>query len=161
MDKIKVKVRPAGTHVKIQYEGEELTIKELVGKLEYLKGSQDYLKWVVVEREKEIALLKKQLADAQPAIISSSNIPLTPEELLEMVGQPVWTVGVSFTDDGKWEMWDIVEDIDKDGITFGYSTESREWWNYNLQDGQGNLLGCSWTCYRQPPKEVQERAETD
>ena len=161
MDKTKVKVRPAGTNVKIQHEGEELTIKELVGKLEYFKGSQEYLKWAVVEREKEIALLKKQLADVQPAIISSSNIPLTPEELLEMVGQPVWTVGVSFTDDGKWEMWDIVEDIDKDGITFGYSTESREWWNYNLQDGQGNLLGCSWTCYRQPPKEVQERAETD
>ena len=94
-------------------------------------------------------------------IISSSNNPLTPEELLEMVGQPVWTVGVSFTDDGKWAMWDIVEGIDKDGITFGYSTESREWWNYNLRDEQGNLLGCAWTCYRQPPKEVQERAETD
>lgn len=67
MDKIKVKVRPAGTHAKIQYEGEELTIKELVGKLEYLKGSQEYLKWVVVEREKEIALLKRQLAEAQAA----------------------------------------------------------------------------------------------
>ncbi len=66
MDKIKVKVRPAGTNVKIQYEGEELTIKELVGKLKYLKESQEYLKWVVVEREKEIALLKKQLADIQP-----------------------------------------------------------------------------------------------
>ena len=37
MDKIRVKVRPAGTNVKVQYEGEELTIKELVGKLEYLK----------------------------------------------------------------------------------------------------------------------------
>ena len=66
MDKIKVKVRPAGTHVKIQYEGEELTIKELVGKLEYFKESQEYLKWAVVEKEKEIALLKKQLADIQP-----------------------------------------------------------------------------------------------
>lgn len=53
-------------HIKIQYKGEELTIKELVSKLEYLKGSQEYLKWVVVEREKEIALLKKQLADIQP-----------------------------------------------------------------------------------------------
>ena len=161
MNKVKIKATPAQPHVKIQYEGEELTIKGLVGKLEYYKKSQEYLKGVVVEREKEIALLKKQLADIQLAIISSLNIPLTPEELLEMVGQPVWTVGVSFTDDGKWEMWDIVEDIDKDGITFGYSTESREWWNYNLRDEQGNLLGCAWTCYRQPPKEVQERAETD
>ena len=66
MGKIKVKVMPAGTNVKIQYEGEELTIKELVGKLEYLKGSQEYLKWAVVEREKEIALLKKRLADDRP-----------------------------------------------------------------------------------------------
>lgn len=66
MNKVKVKVMPAETHIKVQYEGEELTIKELVSKLEYLKGSQEYLKWAVVEREKEIALLKKQLADVPP-----------------------------------------------------------------------------------------------
>ena len=66
MNKVKIKATPAQSHVKIQYEGEELTIKELVGKLEYLKESQEYLKWAVVEREKEIALLKKQLADIQP-----------------------------------------------------------------------------------------------
>lgn len=66
MDKIKGKVKPAETHVKVQYEGEELTIKELVDKLEYCQESQEYLKWVVVEREKEIALLKSQLSDAQP-----------------------------------------------------------------------------------------------
>ena len=65
MDQVKIKVKPAETHVKVQYEGEELTIKELIGKLEYLKGSQEYLKWAVVEREKEIALLKRQLAEAQ------------------------------------------------------------------------------------------------
>lgn len=86
--------------------------------------------------------------------ISPLNEPLTPEELREMVDQPVWTVGISYTDDGKWAMWDIIESVDKDGITFGYSTESREWWNYNLRDERGNLLGCAWTCYRQPPKEV-------
>ena len=64
--RVQVKAKPVKQRIKIQYEGEELTIKELVGKLEYLKGSQEYLKWVVVEREKEIALLKKQLADIQP-----------------------------------------------------------------------------------------------
>lgn len=62
---VQVKAKPVKQRIKIQYEGEELTIKELVGKLEYFKGSQEYLKWAVVEREKEIALLKKQLADAQ------------------------------------------------------------------------------------------------
>lgn len=66
MNKVKVKVMPAETHVKVQYEGEELTIKELVSKLEHYKASREYLEWVVVEREKEIALLKKQLADIQP-----------------------------------------------------------------------------------------------
>lgn len=62
---MQVKVRPVKQHIKIQYEGEELTIKELVDRLEYRKESQEYLKWAVVEREKEIALLKKQLADAR------------------------------------------------------------------------------------------------
>lgn len=63
---VQVKTKPVKQRIKIQYEGEELTIKELVGKLEYYKESQEYLKWAVVEREKEIALLKKQLAEAQP-----------------------------------------------------------------------------------------------
>ena len=99
---------------------------------------------------------KQTRKEAQTApTLAPSNEPLTPEEMREMVGQPVWTVGVSYTDDGNWAMWDIVESIDKDGITFGYSTESREWWNYNLRDAQGNLMGCAWTCYRQPPKEYK------
>ena len=63
---VQVKAKPVKQRIKIQYEGEELTIKELVGKLEHFKGSQEYLKWAVVEREKEIAFLKKQLADIQP-----------------------------------------------------------------------------------------------
>ena len=41
---VQVKAKPVKQRIKIQYEGEELTIKELVGKLEYLKGSQEYLK---------------------------------------------------------------------------------------------------------------------
>lgn len=62
---VQVKAKPVKQRIKIQYEGEELTLKELVDRLEYFKESQEYLKWAVVEREKEIALLKKQLADAQ------------------------------------------------------------------------------------------------
>lgn len=38
MNKVKVKVMPAETHVKVQYEGEELTIKELIDKPECLSG---------------------------------------------------------------------------------------------------------------------------
>lgn len=38
MDKIKVKVRPDGMNVKIQYEGEELSIRELVDRLKMYKA---------------------------------------------------------------------------------------------------------------------------
>ena len=83
---------------------------------------------------------------------TESNEPLTPEELRKMPGEPVWTVGVSYTNDGKWAMWDIVEKADDEGVDFGYSTEGREWWNYNLRDKAGELLGCAWVCYRRPPE---------
>lgn len=83
---------------------------------------------------------------------TESNEPLTPEELRKMLGEPVWTVGVSYTNDGKWAMWDIVEKADDEGVDFGYSTEGREWWNYNLRGNDGNLLNCAWACYRRPPE---------
>ena len=84
--------------------------------------------------------------------LTPPNEPLMPDELKEMGGKPVWTVGVSYTDDGKWAMWDIVEKADDEGVDFGYSTESREWWNYNLRDKDGKLLNCAWVCYRRPPE---------
>lgn len=89
---------------------------------------------------------------AQPA-----NEPLTLEQLREMDGEPVWTVNVSSTKDGTWEMWDIVEKSDDEGIEFGYSTEYKEWWNYNLRNSDGTLCGCFWLAYRRPP----ERSEND
>ena len=87
--------------------------------------------------------------DEMPTL-TPPNEPLMPDELKEMGGKPVWTVGVSYTDDGKWAMWDIVEKADDEGVDFGYSTESREWWNYNLRDKDGKLLNCAWVCYRRP-----------
>ena len=95
--------------------------------------------------------LAEYLAEHLPAF-TPPNEPLTPDELKEMGGKPVWTVGVSYTDDGKWAMWDIVEKADDEGVDFGYSTESREWWNYNLRDKDGKLLNCAWVCYRRPPE---------
>lgn len=88
-----------------------------------------------------IDALKEQAERSNPK-------PLTIEELKNMVGEPIWTIGVSFTKDGNWAMWDIVESVDDAGIEFGYSTESREWWNYNLRDNNGKLYGCAWTAYR-------------
>ena len=87
---------------------------------------------------------------------TESNEPLTPEELRKMLGEPVWTVGVSYTNDGKWAMWDIVEKADDEGVDFGYSTEGREWWNYNLRGNDGNLLNCAWACYRRPPEGAED-----
>lgn len=87
------------------------------------------------------ALLAQQEAD--------KNEPLTPDELKSMVGEPVWTVGVCCATD----MWDIIENVDDEGIYFGYSTESPEWWSYNLRNFDGKLCGCAWVAYRHKPKE--------
>lgn len=81
-----------------------------------------------------------------------SNEPLTLDELREMEGEPVWTVGVYYKLDGTFSMWDIIESVDEDGIQFGYSNEYTEWWNYGLKNMDGNLLG--WLAYRRKPQEV-------
>ena len=80
-----------------------------------------------------------------------SNEPLTVDEILEMAKEPVWTVGVSYTRDGTFSMWDIIESVNENGIHFGYSDEYVEWWNYGLKNMDGNLLG--WLAYRRKPKE--------
>ena len=80
--------------------------------------------------------------------------PLTWEELSEMVGEPVWTIGENCGLDG----WDIVEEVypaDEDGdksILFGRTTETPRRWNYNLRDLNGELSGCAWVCYRTNPE---------
>lgn len=80
------------------------------------------------------------------------NEPLTVDELREMAKEPVWTVGVSYTRDGTFSMWDIIESVNENGIHFGYSDEYVEWWNYGLKNMDGNLLG--WLAYRRKPQEV-------
>lgn len=79
--------------------------------------------------------------------------PLTIDELGQMNGEPVWTVGVS-SNGGTWAGWDIIESVDDDGCFFGYSTEKKEWWAYNLRDLSGSICGCAWVAYRHKPKEV-------
>ena len=81
-----------------------------------------------------------------------SNEPLTVDELLDMAKEPVWTVGVSYTRDGTFSMWDIIESVNENGIHFGYSDEYVEWWNYGLKNMDGNLLG--WLAYRRKQQEV-------
>ena len=82
------------------------------------------------------------------------NEPLTVDELREMAKEPVWTVGVSYTRDGTFSMWDIIESVNENGIHFGYSDEYVEWWNYGLKNMDGNLFG--WLAYRRKPQEVQK-----
>ena len=84
--------------------------------------------------------------------VLESNEPLTVDELRKMDGEPVWTVGVSYTRDGTFSMWDIIESVNENGIHFGYSDEYVEWWNYGLKNMDGNLFG--WIAYRRKPEEV-------
>lgn len=80
-----------------------------------------------------------------------NNAPLTPDELRKMEGEPVWTVGVSYTKDGTFSMWDIIESVDENGVQFGRSSEHPEWWNYGLKTPDGKLFG--WLAYRRKPEE--------
>ena len=80
-----------------------------------------------------------------------SNEALTLDELRKMEGEPVWTVGVSYTKDGTFSMWDIIESVDENGIQFGYSSEYAEWWDYGFKMQDGKLLG--WLAYRHKPEE--------
>lgn len=80
--------------------------------------------------------------------------PLTWEELSEMVGEPVWTIGEFDGLNG----WDIVEEVypaDKEvdeSILFGRTTERPHRWNYNLRDLNGEPSYCAWVCYRTKPE---------
>lgn len=63
---MQVKVRPVKQHIKIQYEGEELTIKELVDRLRYALVDRDDWKELAESRFEHMCELKRQLSDAQP-----------------------------------------------------------------------------------------------
>lgn len=63
---MQVKARPVKQRLKIQYEGEELTIKELVDRLRYALVDRDDWKELAEARYDWILELKKQLADIQP-----------------------------------------------------------------------------------------------
>lgn len=66
MDKIKIKAKPAETHVKVQYEGEELSIRELVDRIKMYKRICELWRNKAEKATKVADELKKQIADAQP-----------------------------------------------------------------------------------------------
>ncbi len=95
--------------------------------------------------------------------INRARMPLTKAELMQMKGQPVWTVGVSAPSGGDWAEWDIVESADEERIYFGYSTEICEWWNHNVGvkcDEDGGWDGFGWACYRCPVELSPEALRT-
>lgn len=65
-ERIKIKARPVKQHIKIQYEGEELTIKELVDRLEKFRFLFGFWKEEADKSSKMVDELMKQLADVQP-----------------------------------------------------------------------------------------------
>lgn len=66
MNKVKIKATPAQSHLKIQYEGEELTIKEMVDRLRYALVDRDDWKELAESRYERMCELKRQLSTAQP-----------------------------------------------------------------------------------------------
>ena len=65
MNEVKIKATPAQSHLKIQYEGEELTIKELVDRLHKYKFLFRFWKEEADKSSKMVDELMKQLSDAQ------------------------------------------------------------------------------------------------
>lgn len=65
MNKIKIKATPAQSHLKIQYESEELTPKELVDRLHKYKFLFRFWKEEADKSSKMVDELMKQLSDAQ------------------------------------------------------------------------------------------------
>lgn len=63
---VQVKVRPVKNHIKIQYEGKELTIKELVDRLHKYKFLFRFWKEEAEKAMKVADELRKMYADAQP-----------------------------------------------------------------------------------------------
>ena len=55
-------------HIKIQYKGEELTIKELTDRLDKASADRDRYKRLSETRKKQIDELEKQIEDARPLI---------------------------------------------------------------------------------------------
>lgn len=132
-----------------------MTVEEAISVLERLAHTES--KWPGTEDTLESLDMALSALRAQKELESNlkvleSNEPLTVDELREMDGEPVWTVGVSYTKDGTFSMWDIIESVNENGIHFGYSDEYVEWWNYGLKKMDGNLLG--WLAYRRKPDEV-------
>lgn len=62
---VQVKVRPVKQHIKIQYEGEELTIRELIERLEDVQAWRKHWKELAMRQDKQIDELRRQLSDAQ------------------------------------------------------------------------------------------------
>lgn len=132
-----------------------MTVEEAISVLERLAHTES--KWPGTEDTLEsldmaLSALRDQQELESNLKVIESNEPLTVDELREMDGEPVWTVGVSYTKDGTFSMWDIIESVNENGIHFGYSDEYVEWWNYGLKKMDGNLLG--WLAYRRKPDEV-------
>lgn len=63
---MQVKVRPVKQHIKIQYEGEELTIRELIERLEDVQAWRKHWKELAMRQDKQIDELRRQLSDVQP-----------------------------------------------------------------------------------------------
>lgn len=91
--------------------------------------------------ERRLALILG-LIDSEPTIAPPPNDPLTPEELREMDGEPVWVVTGSTINAGRGH-WDVCDWWDKETVMFPYSGEQPR-----IED-----CGITWAVYRRKPEE--------
>ena len=133
-----------------------MTIEEAIKTIELAVSEvqQEYRMDFAAAVDVAISALRAQQQLESNLKVLESNEPLTVDELMGMAKEPVWTVGVSYTKDGTFSMWDIIESVNENGIHFGYSDEYVEWWNYGLKNMDGNLFG--WIAYRRKPQEAQK-----
>lgn len=93
MNKIKVKVKPEEMHVKVQYEGEELSIRELIDRLKLYKELYRFWKNEAEEATKVANEIRKMYADY---FFSRSNTSPVKHGQWKLVGKIY---------DGKADIW--------------------------------------------------------
>lgn len=86
----------------------------------------------------------KEALDMAIVALSQPNEPLTPEQLREMDGEPVWVEDVK-----HWALIDIEKGGQWDGVPFAIWAENGAKFTYNVESR-------GLHCYRRPPEGEEE-----
>ena len=124
-------------------------IDRTISNLQWASIALGEMQTETISQDRAISIAQDCIADR---IDRLNPQPLTWEELSDMVGEPVWTMGENCGLAG----WDIIEEVYEDSVLFGRSTEQPEKWRYNLRELNGELSACAWLAYRTKPEGSEE-----